>query len=183
MAKRNRQEADVEVTEIDGLPGYGVSRDGRAWSKRKSGKAVGQMYDKWLLLKGRPAGQYGYLAIAPKMCGVHLYKYIHLLVLRTFVGPPPSPAHQARHKDGNNLNNALCNLEWGTPTENSMDKIEHGTSGKGEANSRSKLSSQEATEIRRRFMLGENRKQIASDFGITRSHVTDIGKGRRWAHL
>lgn len=34
------------------------------------------------------------------------------LVLLTFVGEPPKMAQQAKHKDGNPLNNNLENLEW-----------------------------------------------------------------------
>lgn len=53
-------------------------------------------------------------------------KYVHRLVLFAFVGPCPE-GMECRHLDGNRTNNRLSNLKWGTPEENTQDKIEHGT--------------------------------------------------------
>lgn len=50
----------------------------------------------------------------------------HILVLEAFVGPRPDGA-VARHLDGNVKNNALSNLAWGTPTENALDRVSHGS--------------------------------------------------------
>lgn len=49
---------------------------------------------------------------------------VHRLVLETFVGPQPE-GQEARHKNGNPLDNRLVNLAWGTKEENSKDKIKH----------------------------------------------------------
>ncbi len=51
---------------------------------------------------------------------------VHLLVLVAFRGERPDGL-EARHLDGNCQNNRLCNLAWGTKTENSLDKVRHGT--------------------------------------------------------
>lgn len=51
---------------------------------------------------------------------------VHTLVLKAFVGPPP-PGMEARHLDGNRLNNRLDNLAWGTKSENMADRLRHGT--------------------------------------------------------
>eukprot|EP00438_Fugacium_kawagutii_P003827 Skav230274 [mRNA] locus=scaffold3387:531388:532452:- [translate_table: standard] len=53
------------------------------------------------------------------------HAYIHRLVARAFLPwPPPSPEHtQVNHKDLNNSNNAVENLEWVTPAENNAHKI------------------------------------------------------------
>lgn len=45
-------------------------------------------------------------------------------VLETFVGPCP-PGKQCRHLDGNKRNDCLNNLEWGTPKQNSLDRVKH----------------------------------------------------------
>ena len=50
---------------------------------------------------------------------------IHSLVLESFVGPRPNGA-VVRHLDGNPSNNAIENLQWGTPAENAEDTIRHG---------------------------------------------------------
>jgi hypothetical protein len=42
---------------------------------------------------------------------------LHRLVLETWLGPPPA-GWQAHHRDGNKANNALANLAWVTPSEN-----------------------------------------------------------------
>lgn len=54
------------------------------------------------------------------------YVYAHTLVLEAFVGPCP-PGLECRHKDGNELNNFLGNLSWGTRSENTRDQLIHGT--------------------------------------------------------
>lgn len=48
---------------------------------------------------------------------------VHRLVLAAFVGPSPM---LGRHLDGNPKNNRLDNLRYGTPLENSADRIIHG---------------------------------------------------------
>lgn len=50
---------------------------------------------------------------------------VHRLVLAAFVGPS---SMLGRHLDGNSKNNTLENLRYGTPLENSADRIAHGRS-------------------------------------------------------
>lgn len=52
--------------------------------------------------------------------------FAHRLVLLTFVGPSPA-GMECRHLNGKSQDNRLDNLRWGTPTENQMDRIRHGT--------------------------------------------------------
>jgi hypothetical protein len=46
-------------------------------------------------------------------------------VLLAFIGPPPSPQHQAGHHDGDRENNNVWNLSWLTPAENGKDRRRH----------------------------------------------------------
>jgi NUMOD4 motif/HNH endonuclease len=52
--------------------------------------------------------------------------FVQALVLEAFVGPRP-PSRVARHLDGDVWNNTPANLEWGTASQNTMDKAIHGT--------------------------------------------------------
>ena len=51
------------------------------------------------------------------------YELVHRLVAASFLGLPPSPEHsQINHKDSNKSNNAVDNLEYVTPAENSAHR-------------------------------------------------------------
>jgi hypothetical protein len=52
--------------------------------------------------------------------------YVHRLVLEAFVGPCP-PGMETRHLNGDPSDNRLVNLAWGTPSENNLDRVKHGT--------------------------------------------------------
>lgn len=58
--------------------------------------------------------------------GHTVQRYVHHLVLETFVGPRP-PGHVSRHLNGQHDDNSLSNLGWGTQQENIADKFRHGT--------------------------------------------------------
>lgn len=51
---------------------------------------------------------------------------IHQLVCLTFHGPAPTPRHEVRHLNGDQLDNRAENLAWGTRAENMQDVITHG---------------------------------------------------------
>jgi len=51
---------------------------------------------------------------------------VHRLMARAFFGEPEG-GQQVRHLDGNQKNNVIANLAWGTQAENVADKVRHGT--------------------------------------------------------
>jgi hypothetical protein len=53
-------------------------------------------------------------------------KKISTLVLESFISPRPHKM-VVRHLNGNAQDDRLCNLTWGTQSENIIDKFEHGT--------------------------------------------------------
>lgn len=53
--------------------------------------------------------------------GVKTLCYVHVLVLRAFVGPCPEGL-EGLHWDDVKLNNHLSNLRWGTRRENLLDR-------------------------------------------------------------
>lgn len=68
----------------------------------------------------------GYRYVSLTVDGKVRRAQVHTLVLEAFVGLRPA-GHQARHLDGDRLNNALSNLAWGTVSTNLRDKTRHGT--------------------------------------------------------
>ena len=92
---------------------------------------------------------------------------------------------EACHNDGNPSNNHKDNLRWDTKKANAQDAIKHGVKPVflGEANGLSKLTSVDVTEIRRRCMSGERRKDVAAAFGVDLSNISYIVTGKTWAHV
>src|SRR5882762_11974327 len=98
---------------------YEISDHGRVRRlTAQSGTKVGRIRKPVLIKK--------YLALTLKRNGEQRTRHIHLLVLEAFIGFCPK-GKQARHLDGDNLNNKLSNLRWGTPKENGEDRVRHGT--------------------------------------------------------
>ena len=164
----------ISVKTILGFPGYAVSKDGRVWSNtRKS-------FHKGHVLKGRwlkpYIDSYGYFQVSLQKKGRRICRLISRLVLETFVGLRPKGT-QCRHLDGNNQNNHLENLCWGTPKENAQDSIRHGTNGV-------KLNEEQVRIIFHAYHDGHyTQREIAKAFGVTPSHVSLIARKKTWSHL
>lgn len=72
-------------------------------------------------------GWNGYLAVALTMNGVSRGFQMHRLVMETFVGPLPE-GMETRHLNGDRWDARLCNLAYGTHSENMLDRTAHGMS-------------------------------------------------------
>jgi hypothetical protein len=104
---------------------------------------------------------------------------VHHLVLEAFVGPQPEHTH-VRHLDGTRSNNALTNLCYGTPKENSEDQARHGTQVRGEAQGQSRLTEAQVRQIR---ALRCSHREAADMFGVSIPTVKDARKRRTWKHI
>jgi hypothetical protein len=51
---------------------------------------------------------------------------VHKAVLTSFAGPPPHSDLECRHLNGDQVDNRLVNLKWGTHGENIRDVVVHG---------------------------------------------------------
>src|SRR5580704_3863138 len=71
----------------------------------------------------RPDNRYWMVELTSN--GKRRHRRVHQLVMLAFVGPYP-PGMETRHLDGDRANNALSNLKYGTPSENSQDRLRHG---------------------------------------------------------
>jgi hypothetical protein len=115
-----------------------------------------------------------------KVCiGHHNLRYIHVLVLETFVGERPD-GMVARHLDGDTSNNQLKNLCWGTPTENMADRERHGNhliSGVR------KLSVSDVQFIRSKEGTAFSRKELASLYGVNPRTIKDVLDFRTFTYV
>lgn len=103
-----------------------------------------------------------------KVCG---------LILTAFRGPRPA-GMECRHLDGNQANDAIENLAWGTSLENHADKRRHGTIARGERHGRSTMSAEQIGQIL--ALKGTaTQKQVADQFGCSRGYVGQLWAGTR----
>lgn len=68
----------------------------------------------------------GYYRVGLSKNGKQKGRFVHDLMLRAFVGPPPTTKHFVCHSDDIGTNNTLQNMYWGTQIENAQDKIRNG---------------------------------------------------------
>jgi HNH endonuclease len=162
-------------------PGYRASNCGRMSSARNpNGSGLGL---KTRILTGCVDSlgyrKHRFAGTAGKAVQTHAHRIVALL----FIGPPPTPAHEVCHWDGNGLNNMMTNLRWGTAVDNAADRSRHGTAISGERAGVSVLTSEQVIEITRGHGAGESRSELATRFGVTQENVSQILLGRTWAKV
>jgi hypothetical protein len=157
---------------IPDYPGVWVSDFGMVKSDRMQ---TGRILRPWR--EGR-----GYLTVCLRhLDGRRRNVRVHVLVLRAFRGDPEF-GMECRHLNGNPADNRLCNLVWGTHQQNCHDTSVHGRIHCGEQSKVSKLTRDQAREIR--DSAGTlTAYRVAKMFGITHSHVARIRAGQCWACL
>jgi hypothetical protein len=110
------------------------------------------------------------------------HRYVHRLVMQSFVGECPEGI-TVNHIDGNKANNHLSNLEYATHSENIQHAYNQGLNygARGEMHSMAKLTQTQADEIRRLYALGGiSQRSLAAQFRISPSVIGGIIHGKRW---
>ncbi len=130
----------------------------------------------------RPALHKGYPHVALTVDAKGYTMPVHRLVLEAFVGPRPD-GMECRHLDGNRTNANLDNLAWGTPSENQMDRAEHGTANIGEQHPMSKLTELDVIEILWRSEAGDTQTELAEMFDVSRKAIQLVTSRDRWQHV
>jgi hypothetical protein len=163
------------MTEFYWIPGY---------EGRYSISADGEVY---LYVRNRfltPSTQNnGYRTVHLSKGGESRVKSLHRLVAETFHGQPPSPGVFACHRDGNKENNSKSNIYWGTPRQNQQDRVEHGTTYRGEDHHSSKLSVSQVRDIYRRICKEESLTALANEYDVSLCSISDIKSKRSWKWL
>jgi hypothetical protein len=121
----------------------------------------------------------GYMVIRISHQGRRRSLKVHRLVCGAFHSECPENM-MTRHLNGIRIDNTPDNFCWGTPQENSDDKIRHGTICTGERHGRAKITQETAELIRRRYNDGESQMSIAADVGIVQSVVSEIVLHKIW---
>lgn len=169
-------EAWKSVVGFDGV--YEVSSEGRVRSLTHA-RVTSQGVKTWagkMLCPFKDSNGYLYVNLSN---GKRVKKRsVHSLVLEAFVGACPDGL-QCRHRDGDRTNPKLANLRWGTPLENGADRVEHGTSCKGERNSQAKLSAKQVENIRASSMSS---LAIAKDYNVAGSTIRAVRLRINWSH-
>lgn len=99
--------------------------------------------------------------------------YVHQQVMYAFIGTRPSGA-VIRHLDGNDQNNCLDNLCYGTSSENARDRVLHGTDARGSKSAMAKLTEMDVLEIFRLKWYGRTPAEIAPKFNVCKDAIKGI---------
>jgi hypothetical protein len=154
---------------VPGCEGYFINREGEVYCIRK--------------MSVHRSVSDGYMRLGIRKNGKLFRKALHHLLAITFLPPRKRGQILVRHLDGNQINNAVSNLAWGTHAENSADSVKHGTSSRGEKNTKAKLTEQAVIEIRAADKSRGWTKRLARRYGVGVEAIAAAASGRNWKHI
>lgn len=128
----------------------------------------------------------GYVIVPLCQGGKQVGKCVHRLVAEAFLGPAPSPKHEANHKDGNKDDNHAKNLEWLTCSENTKHayRVLGIEPRRGERSGMSKLTRCDVRRIRMLYATGEyTQAELGDMFGVARDTIGHIIRRETWQHV
>jgi hypothetical protein len=167
---------EEEWRDIPGYEGwYQVSSFGKA-KRSKGGPSTrpGREMKPW-------TDSGGYLQVELHCGEMVKTESVHKLVMISFLGVPP-PGLEINHIDGNKKNNYISNLEYVTKSQNIRHAYKTGSISpkRGESNGNSKLSLREVEEIRKRSAAGDRMVVLSKEFGVGRTEIYNIVRGKTW---
>lgn len=166
------KESWVPVIGYEGL--YEVSDLGRFRSLTRPNKPEG------VVSQREKTG--GYLNVSLCKDGVKKEYRSHKIMLESFRCPESNNA-QVNHINGVKTDNRLENLEWSTPSKNSLHRSRVLGKNRGEYHGLSKLSEDSVLEIVRLRALGASQKFVATVFGVSKHTIYCIENGITWGWL
>jgi hypothetical protein len=178
MSIQNRT-APVRYRNLPDLEGYRFGNDGSAWSQRQPG--TGKLTGIWRRLKSA-LDRDGYPQLCLRFSSRHRTFKVHQLVCRAFHGPCPN-GMVCRHRDGNPKNAKARNLFWGTVSQNTTDRVRHGTHARGERVAGSKLTERQVRRIRQMYTAGRcTQESLGTKFGVSQAAIWFV-LNRTWQHV
>lgn len=108
---------------------------------------------------------------------------VHVLVAETFLGPRPVNMY-VTHRDGDKTNNAVGNLRYGSPAQNSQDQVLHGTAARGERMGTAKLCEDDVRAIRSAYAAGDvTYMALARRYGVGMTTIYWAVARETWRHV
>lgn len=177
-------------------PMYLVDDAGRIWTTS---------YGRLRTMRPWPNGPLGHLIVGFFVGGASVRVLVNRIVCTVFHGQAPTDKHEARHLDGNPINNVPSNLAWGTHADNMADMVRHGRQGpknhphrmcrgdahpmrarpelvrRGERSPAAKLNESQVRSIRTRTDARDS--QLAREYGVTQQLIFRIKKRLCWKHV
>ncbi len=181
MAERANIEVESWMPVVDYEGYYEVSSFGRV---RSLDRTVRSAPGRTRLRRGKvlkyriDSASAGYSYVNLSREGVARKRNVHALVLEAFVGPRPTPGHQACHANGDRTDARLTNLRWDTPIGNASDKDLHGTHGRGERSATAKLSEADVEAI---LQSPLSSIKLGESIGVASSTVRAVRLGQNWS--
>lgn len=125
----------------------------------------------------------GYLRVFFHRQGRSFARMVHLLVMRTFKGPPRGRI--VNHKNGHKDDPVLTNLEYTTHQKNSQHAVAHGLCRprRGESHAAALLRERDILPIFRAVAFGESRRNVAKRYGVGRSVIDSVILRLHWKHV
>jgi hypothetical protein len=162
---------------------YEVSNMGRVrniqrWVKSKS---TGRKFLP-VVVRKLQLNRYGYPVACLNGKAKVVLKSVHRMVVETFIGPIPD-GMQVNHMDGNKENNHLDNLEVCTGSQNQLHRHRVLGQHQGEHHPLSKLKERDIHLLRTMYADGFTQQQIADNFGVDRTCISLIVRGKNWSWL
>lgn len=138
---------------------------GNIWSKASG---------KWKKLKANITA--GYLRLTLRKNSKDVNRTVHKLVCATYYGETPFEGAVVRHLDGNSINNAPDNLDWGTYSQNWDDAKFHGTMIH-EKHHNAKITMEIAESMR---ASGKTSWELSKEYNVTPKTIRRVLNGQTW---
>jgi hypothetical protein len=165
---------------IPTLPeGYDASNLGRVRSWRRPGNTQQRLATTPHLRKQTKNVRSGRLQVCVLVAGKMVCRYVHQLVLEAFRGLRPDGT-ETRHLNGDDQDNRVGNLAWGTKLENEADKVRHGTR-RGLGCGQSKFTASQLGQVKADLAAGVPGAVLARRYKVSQGTISRVKTGVRYA--
>lgn len=125
---------------------------------------------------------HGYLSVCLADGSRRGPRSVHNLVIEAFKGPRLN-GYVVRHGPGGQHDNRICNLSYGTHSQNESDKHRDGTVRLGEQNPNSKLDVDKVLYGVALYRQGKSLREVSNILKISPTTVHQIVTGKTWNHV